>query len=58
MDHLEGGGEYAAELYDREDGDADDGYGINWGESVQQAVDVVKFVGLWPGKDIICAYDV
>ena len=39
MDHLEGGGEYAA-------------------ESVQQAVDVVKFVGLWPGKLIICAYDV
>ena len=59
MDNLEGGGEYAAELY-REDGNAENfgEYGINWGESVQQAVDVVKFVGLWPGKLNICAYDV
>ena len=59
MERLEGGGEYAAYVDDEYIKEYSDGYENNeegggetssWGESVQQAVDVVKFVAYGSGE--------
>jgi len=48
MDRLEGGGEYAA-YSTMGDDDESDRSELNWGASMQQAVDVVKFVAYGSG---------
>ena len=55
MDRLDGGGEYAAEFYDT-DKKKEVTY---WGDSMQQAVDVVKFVAYGSGEliNVCCLYE-
>ena len=51
MDRLEGGGEYAAEFFSTDDEYAEEtSKEVTWGDSMQQAVDVVKFVAYGSGE--------
>ena len=51
MDRLEGGGEYAAEFFSTDDEYAEETLKeVTWGDSMQQAVDVVKFVAYGSGE--------
>ena len=49
---IDGGGEYAA-FVNRDDDGSDTGYLQSLEQGMQQAVDVVKMVGLWPGENAI-----
>lgn len=50
MDRLDGGGEYAAEFFSTDDEHAEEKKEVTWGDSMQQAVDVVKFVAYGSGE--------
>lgn len=51
MDRLDGGGEYAAEFFSTDDEYAEEtSKEVTWGDSMQQAVDVVKFVAYGSGE--------
>ena len=51
MDRLEGGGEYAANFFSTDDEYAEEtSKEVTWGDSMQQAVDVVKFVAYGSGE--------
>ena len=52
MDRLDGGGEYAAEFFTTDDEYAaeETSKEVTWGDSMQQAVDVVKFVAYGSGE--------
>ena len=49
---IDGGGEYVA-FVNRDDDGSDTGYLQSLEQGMQQAVDVVKMVGLWPGENAI-----
>ena len=51
MDRLDGGGEYAAEFFSTDDEYAEEtSKEVTWGDSMQQAVNVVKFVAYGSGE--------
>lgn len=50
---IDGGGEYAAFVNTGDDDESDTGYLQSLEQGMQQAVDVVKMVGLWPGENAI-----
>ena len=53
---IDGGGEYAAFVNTGDDDGSDTGYLQSLDQGMQQSVDVVKMVGMWPGENAMYSY--